>query len=382
MEEDLYAFGNIIYAEQHSLKTVNETASSKVIAGVTDQSGYKEGKAEECLFNRVISFYQSSRSVVILVDCLNHCIRLVDRINGVTEHVAGYCGDSGYKNGMSAKFTLPSSVIEDKQTPNQIIVADYGNSALRTVITRNVTTFLKSSKLYLIRSITQEKSSGNIYACTQHAALVQIIYETKCIISLFGTETSNGLDDPRSLTEIALSTYLVAVSKKSVTVVNTQQKEMIDLNLPTISLCNNGECRQINLTIATLLYNNNSLYVGISEGGILQYKRKLPIVYTSTGATSQENITLLNTEIAVSGPALAIGTLLAIIASPLVLWSGVLLIYLACKRNRPQRATHPYLREISIATEYRDRLCREALYGEAVPQVILDGSRTGKPELQ
>lgn len=112
MELDLWLPGNILYIDSHSIKTLNlTTMTSSLIAGKTEQSGYREGSSDEARFYNPYSFYQQNASHLVIVDCYNYCIRSISRLTNSTSWIAGTCtqygtnpGDSSFESAQFAKL--------------------------------------------------------------------------------------------------------------------------------------------------------------------------------------------------------------------------------------------------------------------------------------
>mgnify|MGYP001803301638 CR=1 FL=1 len=107
----------------------------------------------------------------------------MDRLSLATSLFSGNCTVSGFEDGFSAKFYFTWSVVKDAVNDSLILVADYGNNAIRTVRKYNgfVETFVESLKIKL----TQEPATGDIYA-SAHDSLYLISYSAKNHIKLNG----------------------------------------------------------------------------------------------------------------------------------------------------------------------------------------------------
>ena len=75
MELDRYRPGFIIYTARHALMTSDGT-KTHLIAGHSNQPGYKEGVGAEAWFNHITGFTQISEKLVVVADPWNDCLRL------------------------------------------------------------------------------------------------------------------------------------------------------------------------------------------------------------------------------------------------------------------------------------------------------------------
>ena len=73
MEEDTLYKGNLLLADQHSLKAVNiENRNVLSVAGVALEDGYAEGVGQNARFNIIAGFIQLSPSKIIVLATRNH----------------------------------------------------------------------------------------------------------------------------------------------------------------------------------------------------------------------------------------------------------------------------------------------------------------------
>ncbi|MCC6817949.1 MAG: T9SS type A sorting domain-containing protein [Bacteroidia bacterium] len=100
-------------------------------AGVKQLNGsFLDGATTSAKFNQPVGIAVAPNGDVYLADRANHCIRKIS--NGTVSTFAGSAGNSGHVNGMgtAAKFSAPFNVFIDG---NFLLVADYGNSAIRKI---------------------------------------------------------------------------------------------------------------------------------------------------------------------------------------------------------------------------------------------------------
>ena len=66
LERDLYIPGNILFSDQHAMKTTDGSSTS-LIAGSATQPGYVEGVGSQARFYFIPSFLQLSSSQIITI---------------------------------------------------------------------------------------------------------------------------------------------------------------------------------------------------------------------------------------------------------------------------------------------------------------------------
>lgn len=132
IEEDAYLPGNILFADEHSIKTTNGSLTT-VVAGCSDSGGYVEGAGEVARFSYILGFTQWKSDVIIVSDHGNHCLRSVDRQTTQTSRLVGQCGPdgSGFVNGVNARFKNPHALTVLNES--FVLVSDNLNDAIRLV---------------------------------------------------------------------------------------------------------------------------------------------------------------------------------------------------------------------------------------------------------
>lgn len=135
---DLLQSGSFIYNDGHKIKTVyfvGDWAYTNVIAG--SEAGYVNGKASlQARFNRVGGFVQVEKSVVLIADEQNHCIRLFNRTAGCVTDFVGKCTEYGWADGIGdgARFRNPNIIIQDGgSNSHYVYVSDQNNENLRKI---------------------------------------------------------------------------------------------------------------------------------------------------------------------------------------------------------------------------------------------------------
>lgn len=83
----------------------------------------------------VVSFTQINSHHVVFADREAHCIKILSRITGSVETLAGTCGSQGNRDGGIGEGLLryPYGVVSNIKKPGFLLVTDEGNHALRNI---------------------------------------------------------------------------------------------------------------------------------------------------------------------------------------------------------------------------------------------------------
>jgi len=125
---------NLLYIgleAQHAIYTYDlETNELKLFAGTVGQSGYKDGKAQNALFNTPRQFVLDRDGNLILADTNNHCIRKISP-EGDVSTLIGIPTKKGYQDGNpeDAMFDTPRGLCIDSE--GGIYIADTWNQCIR-----------------------------------------------------------------------------------------------------------------------------------------------------------------------------------------------------------------------------------------------------------
>ena len=139
---------------------INTATQQKVttFAGVKLLNGaFLNGANASAKFNGPVGIAVASNGDIYVADRSNHVIRKIS--GGNVSTLAGSVGNSGYVNGTgtSAKFAAPYNVFIDG---NYLLVADYGNSAIRKIdLSNGAVTDLITSGLFGPKDICKMGSS-------------------------------------------------------------------------------------------------------------------------------------------------------------------------------------------------------------------------------
>jgi hypothetical protein len=121
----------ISYPSRHCIYTFDIlTKEHKLFAGSKNTPGWKDGKADEALFNSPVQLVFDVNNNIVLADAGNHCIRQITP-EGRVSTLIGIAGKAGYQDGNpdDALFNYPKGVAIDKDY--NIYIADYNNNCIR-----------------------------------------------------------------------------------------------------------------------------------------------------------------------------------------------------------------------------------------------------------
>ena len=281
MEFDQYQPGNIIYTDRHSLVT-SDGQTSEIVAGNRVSSGYREGQYTDARFDDIKGFIQLSSRFIVAVDYSNHCLKMIKRKQGQArvDSFSGACKKSGFKNGKNGTMNRPQAIIRDSVRPNQLLLLDTWNDAIRTVAVSDgsLGTFVESEKLDRVKSLTQNQN-GDIFIST-YEALISVTYSEKKIYLVAGIPGIRGhLDSTLLKSEFRYPTDLLFIGPSTLMVADNKIR-LLDLQMDkvtTLNICSG--CKRLT-SPSLLLMNNHSLYIG-DFSGIQGFRRKSLHVFQS-----------------------------------------------------------------------------------------------------
>jgi sugar lactone lactonase YvrE len=141
------ADGNV-YATDNANEVVYKFSSNgaaTILAGTLGMSGSADGASNSASFSSPAGVVVDKSGNVYVADAGNNTIRKITP-SGVVSTYAGLAGNSGYVDGAGnlARFSSPSGLAIDAN--GTLIVADYGNGAVRTISASGVvSTALKTT---------------------------------------------------------------------------------------------------------------------------------------------------------------------------------------------------------------------------------------------
>ena len=113
----------------HTIKRISKDGKVELIAGVENESGYRDGDAKSALFNAPIGLAVFGEKIYI-ADTYNDRIRVIEK--GVVTTLAGNSqGFADDLTGTNAKFDTPTGLAV--WTDGRLLVADAGNRRIRVV---------------------------------------------------------------------------------------------------------------------------------------------------------------------------------------------------------------------------------------------------------
>lgn len=122
--------GDLLVADSgsHTIKKIKPTGEIELVAGTENQSGFRDGNANQTLFNAPIGIAVSENKIFV-ADTYNDKIRVIE--NGQVSTVAG--GVKGFADNISsqAKFDTPCGLAVWKD--GKVLIADAGNRRIRVL---------------------------------------------------------------------------------------------------------------------------------------------------------------------------------------------------------------------------------------------------------
>ena len=279
MEPDLFIKGNVLYTDKCALKTT-DGVTSNTIAGHSTSCNHHFAPGLLARFQYLKGFRQISPSEVVVVDQLQHCLKLIDRSTLQVSLYAGYCGSSGYVTGTSgARFSFPCSIISDIKRPGMLLVTDFANDAVRHVNTlsssapHSVSNFYQNTSfLNGPRGITQHHVSGDLYITNSDNEVRKVTYSSKSITKLAGASSSSFRDCDFGTAYFYNPFEIIFICENKLMLADYGNHRLRILNLKTShtsSVCTVRASHIIgNMETCTLYYPrslmvlNDTLYVG------------------------------------------------------------------------------------------------------------------------
>lgn len=242
VEEDLQSKERLLLSDYETLFTfdLNTKATSR-IAGST--GGYKESSSLPAKFKAISGFHQIDKFKVIVVDKLNHCVRMINRLHRSTSRIAGRCEDFGYDNGdvRTARFHVPCNIIAG-EFANEYLISDQRNNAIRLIQleTKKVST-LVHHHVNLSRPIdlVMDQEKVHLYITTMLSGVVRAHIKSKTLELL--TSTDQGHRDGPLITAVFNMPWKIRSLVPSVYIVtdiNNNRLRIIDVqNEVVTSIC-------------------------------------------------------------------------------------------------------------------------------------------------
>ena len=270
LERDKFVSGNIIFSDYSALKTTDGTDTYN-IAGIATQWGYVEGVGTVARFFYIISFLQLSTDRVLITDFWNHCVRSLDRITNETLTFVGNCTNRGNKDGTDALLTRPAKIIVDIENPTRLLLAEYGGIIKSVEIANGNVSYFGTIVDYNIRSMIQEKDTGDLIVTFQHGVGL-LRYQTREFSVIAGSGQRGFNDGSFNQTRFSypnsfkfLDNYTLLVSDR-----NNLRLRVLNLISNTSSSVCSGAVGHADGSFSTcslafprgLLILNETLYVG------------------------------------------------------------------------------------------------------------------------
>ncbi|KAF6034466.1 hypothetical protein EB796_007227 [Bugula neritina] len=102
IEPDQLESGGFLVGNQHSLAHISPSLRVNILAGKENETAFRNGPGYSAYFNIVQDLVQiNNGSDIIIADLNNHCIRKVERGNGLYPYVSTFVGDCGRQGYVS-----------------------------------------------------------------------------------------------------------------------------------------------------------------------------------------------------------------------------------------------------------------------------------------
>jgi outer membrane protein OmpA-like peptidoglycan-associated protein len=126
--------GNVYIADygNHCIKKLLPNGDLILLAG-KGIPGYKDGKAEEALFNNPIGVYVDYTNNLFIIESKNHTIRKIDT-EGMVSTVAGKGGIPGFRDGFGTQSRLDTPIGMCMDRYGNFYVVDSRNQAIRRLM--------------------------------------------------------------------------------------------------------------------------------------------------------------------------------------------------------------------------------------------------------
>jgi len=358
--QDLHRPGKILFIDKCSVCST-DGVSIQTMAGSANNCTFAENDNQEARFQVMHGFVQRNASQLIVADTGNHCLRLVDRISNLTTGFVGTCQSRGNRNGSDALLNSPRSIIPNLIDPDQIIICDGGNSALR-IVNRNLSVFTLA-ELDIANNPRRmvQIENGNLYISVDYG-IVEFDYCRKTFMFIAGSTRTGFSDSPPRQALFGVLSDIVLLAPDKLLVADFWNYRLRLINLEsnvTWSICTGGHgSRKGNLTHCwmnnprALTIINDTIYIGeprrisIIRGSLLITVKPT----TGTTAASQTSASLTTTEIPTSP------TTTALQQKDIVIYVGLCILIIMAAANLVmscKRSQSNYRDEIS-ATENGD----------------------------
>jgi DNA-binding beta-propeller fold protein YncE len=160
--------GRVLVADinNHAIRSVTIDGEVLTLAGGPDKQGHRDGPAAEAGFDSPHGVAVSSDGIIVVAGAASHSIRLLTPDN---EHgyqvstLAGTVGQSGNRDGKAAQalFNSPHGVVWEPD--GGVLVVDIGNASIRRVKDGMVTTVARAGASKLVMPIDMMPASDGGY---------------------------------------------------------------------------------------------------------------------------------------------------------------------------------------------------------------------------
>ena len=269
--EIIYASSRFVY---HIEFDQFRNDGSLLIAEATQLKNVADGKVTEIVasgFRYITDFRQLNTSSVVVVDRYDHCLKVFNREEKITEVFAGFCRRSGFVDGSSARFSFPNNLEFDEKNPDRLLITEYGNDALRSVDVTNgiVSTVISTG----FRSPTGLAWYNGRLLVSNHDYISEVVWHPNGAITnnKLTTATSEGYRDgdfsiakffyPIAITQITPEYFLIADRyNDKLRLLDMAKRKVLPVCHASAASCTGGTTVVSRPT--SLLISNGTVYVG------------------------------------------------------------------------------------------------------------------------
>ena len=158
----VFADGSVVVADcsNHCIRVVDAVGTVRTVAGTPGKAGHKDGSGKDALLTYPYGITFLPDGTILFTDADNNCVRSISP-DGVVGTVAGTPGTKGSTNGAGgqSQFNLPRgiTVLND----GSIAVADRGNGQVRLIDSASLRRYCV---LACISILTKKLNAGEEYA--------------------------------------------------------------------------------------------------------------------------------------------------------------------------------------------------------------------------
>lgn len=193
----------LLFAKLFSLWSATRV-KVQLIVGTEKEAGYKEGTRESARFDTTSSLVQLNKTTVVVVDSVNHCLRIVDRSTSTTTPFMGVCETSGTPDDSPVKFNFPENIIYNNKTNSLLLTEALTSDKICSIDleTTNKVTLYKSDKLRYPNFMVYDNLQKNVFISNKNF-IAQVSIESKTVAGIIGNNSPSFNDGPLSTSKFS-----------------------------------------------------------------------------------------------------------------------------------------------------------------------------------